>query len=70
MIRAQRLLFYILFIAFFAFFSISVFPRLKPTSSPAINSPYAPQQPPSANSSPPRKADPNEEKYLSWFPHR
>ncbi|CEG83233.1 hypothetical protein RMATCC62417_17191 [Rhizopus microsporus] len=69
MIRAQRLLFYILFIAFFAFFSISVFPRLKPTSSPVINPPYAPQQPPSAHSSPPRKADSNEEKYLSWFPH-
>lgn len=67
MIRVQRLVFYVLFLVFFLFFSLSVFPRLKSTSSSSLSSI---NNPPNVHTPPPKKADPTEEKYLSWFPHR
>jgi hypothetical protein len=69
MIRIQRLLYYILILAFFAFISITIFPHLKagPSSLPSTN---IDSQKPSIQLEKPKKADPDGEKYLSWFPHR
>ncbi|KAI8644373.1 hypothetical protein BD408DRAFT_474916 [Parasitella parasitica] len=65
MIRVQRLLYYIVILAFFAFVSIVVFPYLKEPSASSANAAFK------EHSSTPKKkvADPNQERYLSWFPH-
>lgn len=71
MIRIQRLLYYILILAFFAFISIAIFPHLKASPSSLQSSNTESQE--STNTiqlEKPKKADPNDEKYLSWFPHR
>jgi hypothetical protein len=69
MIRIQRLLYYILILAFFAFISITIFPHLKtgPSSLPSTNTD---SQESTSQLQKPKKADPDSEKYLSWFPHR
>lgn len=66
MIRVQRLLYYIAILVFFAFISITIFPHLK-ASNP---SPVEEQIETTINKPTRKPSGPNEEKYLSWFPHR
>ncbi|CEP09584.1 hypothetical protein [Parasitella parasitica] len=71
MIRVQRLIYYIVILAFFAFISIVVFPYLKESNatSPA-NTAFNKEQGRTTTSAPKKKvSDPNQERYLSWFPH-
>ena len=65
MIRVQRLIYYFLILLFFAFVSITLLPSLKSTTPPSAS--VYEQVPVSKTAV---KADPNSEKYLSWFPHR
>ncbi|CAO3691201.1 unnamed protein product [Rhizopus stolonifer] len=59
MIRAQRILYYFLFVAVSVFLLLSIFPRLKTTQpQPFVNV-----------KSSTKKTNPNQERYLSWFPH-
>lgn len=62
MIRIQRLIYYILILLFFVFISFTILPNLKATE------PASPLQEQASKSKP--AANLNEEKYLSWFPHR
>lgn len=69
MIRIQRLIYYICILLFFGFISFTILPSLKvvgPTPSPVEVNDVVIEVPS------PKKSnyDPNEEKYLSWFPHR
>lgn len=66
MIRVQRLLYYIAILVFFAFISITIFPHLKASNPSAVK-----EQVETTINRPARKpSNPNEERYLSWFPHR
>ncbi|KAI8077213.1 hypothetical protein BDF21DRAFT_445162 [Thamnidium elegans] len=64
MIRIQRLIYYICILLFFVFISFTILPNLKvsPPSSPLD----AEEQITLVKS---KTSNPNEEKYLSWFPH-
>lgn len=68
MIRVQRLLYYIVILAFFAFISITIFPHLK-ASNPTTGA-VKEQVETTTNTAPKKASDPNQERYLSWFPHR
>ncbi|KAI7897671.1 uncharacterized protein BX663DRAFT_556520 [Cokeromyces recurvatus] len=59
MIRIQRFLYYILILVFFVFISITLLTHLK-TPSPDFKDEHFKTT---------KKVNPNEEKYLSWFPH-
>ncbi len=67
MIRVQRLIYYLLILAFFGFLSFTLLPSLKATQ-PASLSSTSDDEPKERTKA--AKADPNGEKYLSWFPHR
>ncbi|CAO0798821.1 unnamed protein product [Mucor circinelloides] len=67
MIRVQRLLYYIVILAFFAFISITIFPHLK-ASNPTTGA-VKEQVETTTNTAPKKASDPNQERYLSWFPH-
>ncbi|RCI05738.1 hypothetical protein CU098_011068 [Rhizopus stolonifer] len=59
MIRIQRLVVYILFLVLFVLATITLLPHLE-QDSPAFQNTVTKKQ---------KKPDPNEERYLSWFPH-
>jgi hypothetical protein len=67
MIRIQRLIYYFLILVFFAFISYTILPNLKAAPQSSITTSELVQ---TQSTTKPKKADPNEEKYLSWFPHR
>lgn len=71
MIRVQRLVYYFLILLFFAFILYTILPSLKATPSPSSSFTTSDlENNANAQQLKPKKADPNEEKYLSWFPHR
>ncbi|KAI9250005.1 hypothetical protein BY458DRAFT_550606 [Sporodiniella umbellata] len=64
MIRAQRIIYYLLFLAVFVFLLLNLFPRLKSNTRLGSQTSSSGEE-----STRKKKVDPNEERYLSWFPH-
>ncbi|KAI8890761.1 hypothetical protein K501DRAFT_236438 [Backusella circina FSU 941] len=67
MMRVQRTVCYFVLLLFFVFISVSFLPQLKNTNN--NNGSGFAKKPPTSTVNTAKKADPSEEKYLSWFPH-